>query len=342
MSGRGAGAPLRLLADIGGTNARFALQSPAVRAGESASSDGLVDIEVLACADHATLGAAIHAYLGNARARGLDVGAVRRAALAIANPVDGDEVAMTNHHWRFSTSALRAELGFDTLLVVNDFAALAMALPTLGEEGRMRIGGGDAVAGRPIGLVGPGTGLGVAGVVPCGQSQGSRWIALAGEGGHASFAPGNAREVRILEALRDAHGHVSAERLLSGSGLEAIHLALCGETLAAPDITAGALDGTSAACLETVETFCGVLGSVAGNVALTLGATGGMYIGGGIVPRLGRLFAGSAFRSRFEDKGRLSPWLARIPTWLVTDPYPALRGVAAMLDDGMGHGPGHA
>ena len=333
MTGRTHGAGLRLLADIGGTNARFALQTP---------GGGFADVEVLACRDYATLGAALEAYLARARSRGLAVDGIRHAALAIANPVEGDLVSMTNHHWRFSIEALRAACGFDTLLVVNDFAALAMALPHLGDDGRTEIsehrreGHAVAIPGRPIGLIGPGTGLGVSGVVPVPGTSGARWIPLPGEGGHASFAPTDRREIRILEALLDEFGHVSAERLLCGAGLETIHRTLSGERLGAPAITGQALDGSSAACRETVETFCAVLGCVAGNVALTLGATGGMYIGGGIVPRLGPLLHGSAFRSRFEAKGRLQPYLARIPTWLITEPYPALRGAAAMLAGAVG------
>ncbi|MFL6632443.1 MAG: glucokinase [Massilia sp.] len=313
---------LRLLADIGGTNARFALQ---------ARGGGVADIDVLACRDYDRIDDAIAAYLARAAARGRATDGIRHAAIAIANPVEGDVVRMTNHHWRFSIAALRAACGYSTLLVVNDFAALAQALPHLDEAGRERIGGTDTVAveGRPIGLVGPGTGLGVSGVVPAG---GGRWIALAGEGGHASFAPVTRDEMRILDALREEHGHVSAERLLSGPGLEAMHRVLSGERLAAADITARALGGSSGACRATVDAFCAVLGGVAGNVALTLGATGGMYIGGGIVPRLGPLFHASAFRERFAGKGRLEPYLARIPTYLVTEPYPALRGVAALLD----------
>jgi glucokinase len=256
---------------------------------------------------------------------------IKHAAIAIANPVEGDEVSMTNHCWRFSIAALKTALGLDTLVVVNDFAALAMALPHLKAEQRTPIGGGAAQAGKPIGLIGPGTGLGVSGVVPCGE----RWIALAGEGGHVSFAPVTRQEMTILQALWEEFGHVSAERLLSGPGLELVHRALSGQRLSAPAITSRALDGTSIACRETVDTFCAVLGSVAGNVALTLGATGGMYIGGGIVPRLGGLFAASRFRERFEGKGRLASYLARIPTWVVTEEYPALRGVAAMLDDAL-------
>jgi len=318
---------MRLLADIGGTNARFALQA---QADADANGGGFADVEVLACGDYPTLDAALAAYLAGARARGMAVDGLRHAAIAIATPVEGDLVAMTNHHWRFSTSALRSAFGLDTLLVVNDFAALAMALPHLGDAGRERVGPACAVApDRPLGLIGPGTGLGVSALVP----HAGRWIVLPGEGGHASFAPTTKEEIRILETLLEEHGHVSAERLLSGAGLEAIHRVLCGERLAAAQISAQALDGSSGACRDSVDVFCAVLGCVAGNVALTLGATGGMYIGGGIVPRLGRLFHASAFRSRFEAKGRLQPWLARVPTWVVTEPYPALRGAAAMLAD---------
>ena len=313
---------LRLVADIGGTNARFALH---------AAGGGFADIEVLPASEHATIGDALRTYLDNARGRGLAVDGLRHAAIAIANPVEGDVVSMTNHHWRFSIEALRQEAGLETLLVVNDFAALAMALPYLGEDGSERVGEGEIsdTSGRPLGLIGPGTGLGVAGVLPVD----GRWIALPGEGGHASFSPSSRREIRILEAVLDEYGHVSAERMLSGAGLETIHRVLHGERLAASAITGNALDGGSAACLDSVKVFCAILGCVAGNVALTLGATGGMYIGGGIVPRLGRLFHASGFRARFESKGRLQPWLARIPTYVITEPYPALRGAAAMLAD---------
>lgn len=311
---------LRLLADIGGTNARFALQEP--------SQSGFADIEVLACADYATLGEAMRAYLAKAAGRGLAVDGLHQAALAIANPVEEDRVSMTNHHWSFSIEALRDEQGLETLLVVNDFAALAMSLPHLTAAGRERIGGGLELPNRPIGLIGPGTGLGVSGVIPAD----GRWIALASEGGHVSFAPANKDEVAILEALWGEYGHVSAERLLSGMGLELIHWALQGERLEAPAITGAALDGSSAGCRRTVDTFCAILGSVAGNVALTLGATGGMYIGGGIAPRLGALFEASDFRARFEDKGRFAPYLQAIPSRIIMRRHAPLLGAAAAAE----------
>lgn len=313
----------RLLADVGGTNARFALETAPLR---------FEAVEVLPCADHPGLGEAVQAYLDGAAAQALCAGRVRHAAIAIANPVEGDQVAMTNHHWSFSIPALKDKLGLGTLAVVNDFTALAMALPYLGPQQWVQVGGGQPREGGAIGLVGPGTGLGVSGLV---RADG-RWVALASEGGHASFAPNDDLETDIMLALRREFGHVSAERLLSGAGLELVYRVLSkGRSLAAADITWRALDGSCADCTRTVECFCAVLGSVAGNVALTLGATGGMFIGGGIVPRLGELFARSQFRARFEAKGRLSGYVARIPTYLITEPYPAFFGVSAILAERM-------
>ena len=313
----------RLLADIGGTNARFAVET-APRQFEA--------VGVLPCAGYASLGAAMRAYLAS-EAAAPHAGLIRHAAIAIANPVDGDMVKMTNHTWSSSITALRKELDLSTLLVVNDFTALAMALPHLRPSQRTRIGGGTELPGRTIGLVGPGTGLGVSGIIPVGEG----WAPLASEGGHASFAPGDDTEIAIMQRLWREFGHASAERLLSGPGLELIYRVIAGKTLGAALITQQALTGTDADCLRTVNTFCGVLGAVAGNVALTLGATGGMYIGGGIVPRLGHLFAASPFRARFETKGRLSAYLERIPTFLITEQYPAFLGVSAILSEQPAH-----
>ncbi|HZX27920.1 MAG TPA: glucokinase [Telluria sp.] len=310
----------RLLADIGGTNARFALET-APRQFDA--------VTVLPCDAYGTLGQAVAAYLDSQAVRGLGTGVVRHAALAIANPIDGDEVRMTNHHWSFSIAALKQELALESLLVVNDFAALALSLPHLADGDRSQVGAGGRLPGRPIGLIGPGTGLGVAGLVPAGD----RWVALASEGGHATFSPVGQFEADVLRQLESEHGHVSAERLLSGAGLEVLHRCLSGESLRAAEITSHAVERRCPACVSTVETFCGILGTVAGNVALTLGATGGMYIGGGIVPRLGPLFFDSPFRARFENKGRLRPYMERIPTYLITHKFPAFLGVSALLAD---------
>ncbi|WP_409269310.1 glucokinase [Massilia sp. BHUDP2] len=313
----------RLLADIGGTNARFALEA----------GPGRFDaIEVLSCQQHASLGEAIRAYLALPQLAGLGAG-IRHAAIAIANPVTGDQVRMTNHHWAFSIEALRQECGFDTLMVVNDFSALARSLPHLGDQKR-QVGGGAPVPDAPLGLLGAGTGLGVSGLIPCGNS----WTALRSEGGHVGFAPVNELEVAILQYAWREFEHVSSERLLSGAGVELIYRALSERagrpgSLAAPEISRRALSGECALCDEVLEAFCGMLGTAAGNLAITLGAQGGVYIGGGIVPRLGERFDRSSFRRRFEQKGRFSGYLAQVPTYVITADYPAFLGVSAILSE---------
>jgi glucokinase len=314
----------RLLADVGGTNARFALETDTHR---------FAAVTVYACDAYATFDAAVTAYLASAEVRAVWDRPVRHAAVAIANPVEGDVVKMTNHHWNFSISAVRAQLGLQTLVVVNDFTALAMALPHLGPHQRVKVGGGEGQAGRAIGLIGPGTGLGVSGIIPAGK----HWVPLASEGGHVSFAPIDEVEVDILRFFWRDHKHVSAERLISGPGLEGIYRALADRAgakvppLTAAEISGAAADGSCALCAQAVERFCGMLGTVAGNLAMTLGATGGMYIGGGIVPRLGTLFTQSCFRERFEAKGRFADYLAQIPSYIIMEEYPAFLGVSAIL-----------
>jgi glucokinase len=314
----------RLLADIGGTNARFALET----------GPGQIElIEVLPCVSYSTLADALRAYLAAPALAAAAAGTIRHAAIAIANPVVGDLVRMTNHHWEFSIEALRRECGFDTLLVVNDFSALACALPHLNAQQKRQVGGGAAREHSPLGLLGAGTGLGVSGLIPAGDG----WSALRSEGGHVTFSPANETEIAILRFAWGEFEHVSAERLLSGVGIELIYRALAHHTgepgleLGAPEIVRRALAAECALCDQVVEAFCGMLGTVAGNLAITLGAQGGIYIGGGIVPRLGERFAASSFRSRFEQKGRFVNYLAQVPTFVITAEYPAFLGVSAIL-----------
>jgi glucokinase len=316
----------RLLADVGGTFARFALER----------APGQIDtINVLRCADYKEFAEAVEAYLAQAGNP-----PVRHAAVDIANPVDGDEVKMTNHHWQFSIEATRRRLNFDTLLVVNDFTALAMALPHLEQNHVQQVGGGKARAGGVIGLVGAGTGLGVGGLIP---TEG-RWIALGSEGGHVAFSPMDEREVAVLQYCWKTWPHVSAERLVSGPGIEMIYKALAdyrkqnAAAIGTPEIVQRAMSGADPLCMEAVECFCGMLGTVAANVAVTLGTLGGIYIGGGVVPRLGEYFARSPFRVRFEDKGRFAGYMGQIPTFVITAPYPAFVGVAAILAEHLGGG----
>ncbi len=310
-----------LLADLGATNARFALVGP----------NGIGDVLVLPAADHPSLAAAARAYLDRVNPPQRP----RRGAMAVASPITGDAVVMTNLGWSFSIAGLRAELGLDRLEVVNDFTAVALAVPLLGDADRRQIGGGAPVAGMPIGVLGPGTGLGVSGLV----HGGGRWIPLAGEGGHVTMPATDEREAAVLEWLRQRHSHVSAERVISGMGLVNLYEALAavdGQTDAAQraphHITEAARGGIDPLCTETVAMFCAMLGTVAGNLALSLGARGGVYIAGGIVPRFAEAFAASAFRERFEAKGRLRSYLEPIPTYLVTHAVPAFLGLCAVLD----------
>lgn len=319
----------RLLADIGGTNARFALET---------APGKTVLIQVLPCASYPKLADALKAYLNGPDVVAACAGPLRHAALAIANPITGDMVRMTNHHWEFSIEALRLECGFETLVVANDFTALARALPHLRADQKIQIGGGAAVPDTPLGLVGAGTGLGVSGLIPCKSS----WTALLSEGGHVTFSPANEEEVAVLRFAWKQFDHVSAERFLSGDGIELLYRALAShhgqpdEGLDAPEISRRALAGECTLCDKAIDTFCAMLGTVAGNLAITLGAQGGIYIGGGIVPRLGERFARSSFRARFEQKGRFVHYLAAVPTFVITADYPAFLGVSAILAEKLG------
>jgi glucokinase len=325
-------AALALLGDIGATNARFGLLD----------TGGRIDrIRVLACRDHAGLAEAAEAYLEAAR---LDSGEavcppVRpgAAAIAVAGPVTDDQVTFTNHPWSFSQAALKSRLGLDRLLIVNDFSVVAAAAPHLGMSDVGWIGGGAApdihIPKSMIGVLGPGTGLGMGGILPVN----GRWVALTGEGGHVSLAPTTERESRVLEAMRRRLGYVSAERALSGAGLVNLYSTLAEIDGATPkpyipaQITEMAVGGGDPHCREALDMFAEMLGTVAGDLALTLGARGGIYIGGGIVPRLGSAFPVQRFRSRFEDKGRLRPYLTDIPSFIIRHPFPAFVGAAALL-----------
>lgn len=316
----------RLLGDIGGTHARWAWQ-----AGPGAP---IGNVDITRCADHATLLDAARDYLGR---HGLP--APRQACIGVATPVTGDAVHMTNSPWSFSIEQVRQALGLQRLLVINDFTALANSLPALGPDDLRRLGGPpaaglDADARAPVALLGPGTGLGVSGLVRCDGG----WQALAGEGGHVTLAAADADDDAVIGWLRGRFEHVSAERVLSGVGLVALYQAACAlagvaaSELTPADVTARARTGDDLACTRAVQLFAGFLGNVAGNLALTLGARSGVFIGGGIVPRLGEAFDADLFRRRFEAKGRFAAYLRPVPTWLITAATPALLGAARTLD----------
>ena len=229
---------------------------------------------------------------------------------------------------------LRAALGLRRLTVVNDFTALALALPALGDDDLVRVGGGEARAAAARALIGAGTGLGVSGLLPVPGG----WVPLQGEGGHVSLPASTPREANLIALLAERYGHVSAERVLSGPGLVALHDALRrldglpARELDSATISARGLAGQCPVCTETLHLFCALLGTVAGDLALTLGARGGVFVGGGIVPRLGEFFARSAFRERFLAKGRFRSYLETIPTRVIRAPYAALTGAAHALD----------
>jgi len=311
----------RLLADIGATHARFALESaPGV----------LRNVAVLLCDDYPGIVPLLNAYLGQ-------LGEVRisHAAFALANPISGDFIRMTNRDWQFSTDEVRRALGLTTLLIVNDFTALAMALPGFKPDDLLQIGGGQPQQHAVAGVLGPGTGLGVSGVIPTVDG----FVTLGSEGGHVNFAPADEREFAILQYAWREWQHVSNERLISGPGMEIIYRALAQRNgVQAPPRTAAeiascALEQNDPLCLEVLECFAGMLGGAAANLAVTLGAFGGIFIGGGIVPRVAQWFATSPFRARFEAKGRFSDYLAQIPTYVIMTPNPALYGVASILSE---------
>lgn len=260
-----------------------------------------------------------------------------RGAIAIAGPVIGDQVGLTNATdpaWRFSLEELRAALGWRRLRAVNDFTAVALSLPHLANDHLLELGGDGGDPTAPLGVLGPGTGLGVSGLIPV---PGGGWRALSGEGGHVSLAAWDDDEARLLSILRAHHGHVSAERVLSGPGLVDLAQAMAerdGLAFALHDpgaITALAVEDDDPFCHRVVNQFCGFLGGMAGDLALTLGATGGVYLAGGILPRMAKLLPTSPFRRRFEDKGRMAEYLASIPSRLVIHPQPAFPGLAALL-----------
>lgn len=309
-----------LLADIGGTNVRFAVLR----------GDGRVEgHEAWLTALYPDIGSAVRAY---AELTGLRL-PLAGAAVCAAGPVVGDAIKLTNCTWAISTAEIAAATG-GRVTLVNDFAAVARALPTLTAEDVVQIGGGAPLAHAPKVALGPGTGLGVASAV----FDGARWVSVPGEGGHVDLAPTNDRELAVVFQLMRERGHVAAEDAVSGLGLENVYLAIAsldGVVLKAKpiaaDIAKAARAKTDPVAVEAVALFTGWLGSVAGNLALTLGAQGGVYIAGGIVAQWGDLFDAKLFRRRFEAKGRIKYFLDPIPCYLVTAKDLAFRGLAAMV-----------
>lgn len=309
-----------LIADVGATNTRCALLD---------DKGNEIALETFENADFSGLEGVLRIYLEHRRASDQPT----RAVLAVAAPIVGDDVHMTNNGWRFSQRELAQALNLKRLQVINDFAAVAWALPLLQGADVMQIGAGQNVPRAPLAALGPGSGLGVSALLPTADA----WAVMTGEGGHVTLPAATHEEQNVIAILRDRFdGHCSAERVLSGPGLVHLYVTLAelagrGKPTVNPeDVTNLAKQGEPLA-RKTVGMFFAMLGTVAANLALTTGARGGVYIAGGIVPRLLDQFRESEFRARFEAKGRYRAYLAPIPTYVITAPLPALRGLRYLL-----------
>ena len=318
---------INLVADIGGTNIRLATTD---------QSNNINDIETYQCQDFPHLSNVIYQYLTEKKLLNCQV----NACLAIACPVDTDFISMTNLPWQFSQKQLKQDLKLHSLTLINDYTAIGMAIPLLNEQQKVKIGGGDAIAKKPIAVCGPGTGLGVANLV----NIDDHWHCLGGEGGHTDFAPVDELDVKIFEQLKQTKQRISYEQLISGYGIEQIYQALVNinkddkdldhdeAKLSAKDISTRAIAGDCNLCYQALSQFCKVLGSFSGNLALTTGSIGGVYIAGGIVPRFVEFFKESGFRERFETKGRMSYLNQGTPTYVITESQPGLLGAAAYIN----------
>lgn len=313
-----------LVGDVGGTNARLALCE--------VENGALSQAKTFSTADYDSLEAVIRFYLDEQKQEITD------GCIAIACPITDDWVEMTNHDWAFSTSKMKANLGFEHLEIINDFTAVSMAIPMLSADDVMQFGGDKAVNDKPVAVYGAGTGLGVAHLVHVDK----RWVSLPGEGGHVDFAANSEEEDLILEVLRAELGHVSAERVLSGAGLVNLYRAIVKsddrvpENLKPKDVSQRALDDSCTDCRRALAMFCVIMGRFGGNLALNLGTFGGVYIAGGIVPRFLEFFKSSGFRAAFEDKGRFKDYVQNIPVFLITHDQPGLLGAGAHLRQTLG------
>lgn len=319
-----------IVADIGGTNARFALVT-----GKSQGNFLLDHIHVLKAGEYPSCSAALRAYMDT-------LGGIKplSACIAIAGPVVGDIVRMTNLSWEFSCMAMAKEFGFQHFVAMNDFAAVASACSQLTDDHLITVKKGIEDKSANKAVFGPGTGLGVAGLVNCGN----QWLPVPSEGGHVNIAPATPFEAEVIKAAMAVLGHVSAELFISGQGLVNLYKAICavrGESvkdLTPADVTQGALANSDESLSVTLETFCSLLGSFAGNLALTYGAKGGIYMAGGILPRFSDYLLASDFGERFSNKGVMSHYMESIPAKLIVHPETAFVGAAAWLEQQVAKG----
>jgi len=316
-----ASAGISLLGDIGATNARFALLAEGV----------LAPVRCLEVRHYSQFADAVDIFLREQ----LPAKVSTNALFAVAGPVVCERCNFTNCSWTVDGPDLRSQFDFRTIRIINDFEATALSLPYLLDEDVFVIGGGRAISGAPMAVLGPGSGLGVAGLLADGQ----RRTVVPSEGGHATLPAASRREDAVLDHLRQGFGHVSAERVLSGPGLENVYRAIAAiDEIDVPlrnasEITTAALHGTCPVSRATLDLFCAMLGGFAGNVALTYGARGGIYIAGGIAPRILNYLAGSEFRSRFEQKGRFKTYLGSIPTQVIVHSAATFVGLMSLASN---------
>ena len=316
-----------LVADIGGTNTRYAMV-------EGIDSNGEFIVKqsrIFLSADYGSFSMSLDTYLET-----LSGPRPKHACIAIAGPVTDDIVELTNLKWQFSVSKLKKRYGFSTLLVVNDFAGLAYGVPHIPEMELFQIKPGIHEENTSKVIVGPGTGLGVAALVPNGKGG---YIPVPGEGGHVAIAPGNELELDLFKILRQQQQHISAEELLSGAGLVNLYRNFAKLYQQTPqmytpaEVTQHALANSDSLCVEAFNTFLGLLGSYVGDLALIYGAKGGVYLGGGILPKIQPHIAESQFLNRFMNKGVMRKFVKDIPIKLITHRSPAFIGAAAWLHD---------
>jgi glucokinase len=308
-----------VVADIGGTNARFAVAD--------LETLELSEIRHFFCSEHPTLACATSAYL-----QGLKKPPCH-AAFAVAAPVVGEEISLTNSPWSFTRAELCRATGLEGALVLNDFQALALSLPHLSSRELHQIGGGEPAPCATKLVLGPGTGIGVAGLV----WAGTEWVAVPSEGGHMSLAAHNAREFNLAERLRSGRLHLSVERALSGPGLADLYRAVAAshseahEPLAPNEVLTRGIAGGDEIAMEALGLFVAWLGGFVGDAALLFGARGGVYLGGGIAPKMIDALSTGAFLRAFQDKGRMRNYLAPIPVYVILAEHATLKGAAAGL-----------
>ena len=311
---------MKLLADIGGTNTRCTLMD---RKGDFDNTQVFKNREFEKMED------VLEAYLQN-QAASLKL---QGAALSIAAPIHSDNIRMTNLGWNMTRNSLQKVLKTKNLKLVNDFGAIALSLPELSQEQLYKCGGIETKPNSTKAVLGPGTGLGVASIV---YSEAEGWMSNVGEGGHVTLAPTNDLEDQIITKLRKQYGHVSGERVICGVGLALLYETIMDlhfqeKVTVEPEAVQRLAQEGDRTAKQTIEVFFSFLGNVAGNLALTLGATGGVYIAGGISIALKQEFLNSSFRDQFESKGRFESYLKPIPTFLIEEPIPAFWGLKTLF-----------